>query len=332
MTESEIYTLWEAERPIYEAWGDHVHSRLMGSLDALLARQEPPLELGDFLKLQVKPRLKEAKSLVDKALFRDKKYGDPYAEITDKVGMRFVVLLSSHIRLVEQAILDDQDWESSKDRDYEEERLERPLEFAYQSLHYVVRAARDIAYENVTIPKGSSCELQIRTLLQHAHSELTHDTIYKPKKAAPPEITRTVAKSMALIEAADDFFELVMHALQSASNPVRNAIDALNRAYVNNIGIQPEAEKSNVVILDAFSEKIPTDLTVRIDNLILSKGYILKRIQSRFETHHLFRQPVILFAYLMADSSPAVVKDIWPLTNEDLKLVFLDLGISYDNV
>ncbi|WP_407280344.1 RelA/SpoT domain-containing protein [Aromatoleum evansii] len=332
MTESEIRTLWEAERPIYEAWSDYVRDRLVARLTELLAQQEPPGKIGEFLKLPVQPRLKDAKSLVDKALFRDKRYGDPYAEITDKAGMRFVVLLSSHIRLVEQAILGDQDWEGSKDRDYEEERRARPLEFAYQSLHYVVRAARDITLGAVTVPKGTACELQIRTLLQHAHSELTHDTIYKPKKAASPEITRTVAKSMALIEAADDFFELVMRDLQSASKPVRDAIDALSRAYVRHVGIRPETEKSNAVVLDAFAEQMPADLTGRIDSLILSKGYISERIRSRFDTHHLFRQPVILFTYLLAVSKPAELKDIWPLTNEDLKLVFLDLGISYDNL
>lgn len=332
MTESEIRTLWEAERPIYEAWSDYVRDRLVARLTEVLAQQEPPGKIGDFLKLPVQPRLKDTKSLVDKALFRDKKYSDPYAEITDKAGMRFVVLLSSHIRLVEQAILCDQDWEGSKDRDYEEERRARPLEFAYQSLHYVVRAARDMTRGAVTVPKGTACELQVRTLLQHAHSELTHDTIYKPKKDASPEIKRTVAKSMALIEAADDFFELVMRDLQSASKPIRDAIDALSRAYLRHVGIRPETEKSNVVVLDAFSEQIPADLTGQIDKLILSKSYILERIRSRFDTHHLFRQPVILFAYLLAVSKPAELKDSWPLTNEDLKLVFLDLGISYDNL
>ncbi|MBR0568256.1 RelA/SpoT domain-containing protein [Azoarcus sp. L1K30] len=332
MTESEIRTLWEAERPIYQAWSDYVRDRLVARLTELLAQQEPPGKISEFLKLPVQPRLKDAKSLVDKALFRDKKYGDPYAEITDKAGMRFVVLLSSHIRLVEQAILDDQDWEGSKDRDYEEERRARPLEFSYQSLHYVVRASRDIRLGAVTVLKGTACELQIRTLLQHAHSELTHDTIYKPKKAASPEVNRAVAKSMALIEAADDFFELVMRDLQSASKPVRDAIDALSRAYVRHIGIRPETEKSNVVVLDAFAEQMPADLTGQIESLILSKGYISERIRSRFDTHHLFRQPVILFAYLMAVSRPAEVKDIWPLTTAELKLVFLDLGISYDNL
>ena len=47
----------------------------------------------------------------------------------------------------------------------------------------------------------------MRTLLQHAHSELTHDTIYKPSVVQTPAMLRAAAKSMALIEATGDYFE-----------------------------------------------------------------------------------------------------------------------------
>ena len=40
--------------------------------------------------------------------------------------MRFVVLLSNDIRIVEDAILDIKDWTVSKDRDFEGERRARP--------------------------------------------------------------------------------------------------------------------------------------------------------------------------------------------------------------
>lgn len=331
MTEDDVRSRWESERPAYQAWGEFVRDKIISRLAAVLAQLDTPLDIDYFLKVPVKPRVKDAKSLVDKALFRDKIYADPYGDITDKVGMRFVVLLSDHIRIVEQSILVEADWVASKDRDYEDERRLRPLEFAYQSLHYVVRAKHDIEHSGVVIPQGAACEVQVRTLLQHAHSELTHDTIYKPKKTASPEIKRTVAKSMALIEAADDFFVIVMKELASASRPVRDAMETLSKAYAKYVGVQPELEKSSVIVLDAFAEAIPPDLSARIDALIAEKGYISARIKSRFATHHLFRQPAILFAYLLANSRPAETKEIWPLTSDDLKLVFLDLGISYDN-
>src|SRR3546814_12228521 len=39
---------------------------------------------------------------------------------------------------------------------------------------------------------GTPCEVQLRTLLQHAHSQLTHDTIYKPKTIASSHTKRFV--------------------------------------------------------------------------------------------------------------------------------------------
>ena len=55
--------------------------------------------LDSFLKLPAKHRLKDDKSLIDKAFYRaDKQYRDPYREIEDKVGARFVVLLIEDIK------------------------------------------------------------------------------------------------------------------------------------------------------------------------------------------------------------------------------------------
>lgn len=331
MTEDDVRIRWEAERPIFDAWGDYVRSRIESSLERLLSGEVPPVSLRYFLKMPVEPRLKEMKSLVDKALFRDKPYADPYGEITDKVGMRFVVLLSRDIALVQRAIDGCDDWEASKDLDYEKERHERPLEFAYQSVHYVVRAKNEIHHAGLTIPLGIPCEIQVRTLLQHAHSELTHDTIYKPKKSASAETKRTVAKSMALIEAADDFFVIVMDELAAASKPFREAMNVLARGYEKYVGGDPEAEKSNMLIIEAFADRIPLDLAERLDRLIQQKDYIPACIAKRRDTHHLYRQPVILLAYLFASSRPAETKSLWPLTDDELRSVYIDLGISFDN-
>lgn len=327
MTEDEVRSRWQAELPIYQSWADFVQSRIISQLSELI----PGIDIGHFLKVPVIPRLKEENSLVDKALFRNKGYADPYGDITDKVGMRFVVLLSDEIRTVEKAILDCADWAASKDRDFEDERKARPLEFAYQSVHYVVRAAKDINHDGHTIPAGTPCEVQVRTLLQHAHSELTHDTIYKPKRTASPEIKRTVAKSMALIEAADDFFVLVMNDLARASAPEREAMEMLARVYLEKVGISPEAEKSNLIVLDAFEEKLGPNLADQLSAFILEKAYVPERIAQRAKAQHLFRQPVVLLAYLFANSNPSETKETWPLTHDELRPVFLDLGISFDN-
>ena len=60
--------------------------------------------------------------------------------------------------------------------------------------------------------------MQSGTLLQHARSELTHDTLYKPKTTAKPSIKRTVAKEHGIDQKLQtEFFEQAMKDLASAS-------------------------------------------------------------------------------------------------------------------
>lgn len=326
MNEVDITTRWNADRPVYEAWADFVSNEICSVVEKAIH----PLKLSEFLKVPVKPRLKDIKSLVDKALFRQKNYKDPYSDITDKVGMRFVVLLTSDIKKIEEAICMSDYWASSKDRDYEEERKAKPMEFSYQSVHYVVRATQELTVHGIHIPPGVPCEIQVRTLLQHAHSELTHDSIYKPKRAASPEIQRTIAKSMALIEATDDFFERVMDDLGKASSPESTALRILGDLYTKYLKITPEDQKSNLLIVDSFHDRLKNNINDRLINLFKDKPYVIDNISNRRVNQHLYRQPAILLVYLMATESPAVTKERWPLTLEELRPVYRDLGLSID--
>lgn len=317
---------WVADKPIYQAWSDHVTSTIC---DGLLLAIEPRA-IDAFLKVPAIPRLKAAQSLVDKALHRGKKYTDPYSDITDKAGVRFVVLLTSDIKKVEEAIKA-ADWEYSKDKDYEEERMARPLEFAYQSVHYVIRAKHEMSLGGVKVPVGISCEVQVRTLLQHAHSELTHDTIYKPKTTASPHVHRTVAKSMALIEATDEFFEQVAEHLDEATQFQREALKTLVNLYREKVGLEPENAKSNLFIVDSFSDKLGDGFAQLLRSFLeTGKPYVIEKVKTRAQSQHLFRQPAILLVYFLASSSPAITKERWPLIPDDLRIVFGDIGLSYD--
>lgn len=326
MTETEIIARWEADQPIYRAWADFVVKKISSGLERIIA----PQSLKEFIKVSAEPRLKDTKSLVDKALHRGKDYADPYGDITDKVGVRFVVLLTSDIKKIEEVICSTPDWDCSKDRDYEEERLTRPLEFSYQSVHYVLRAKQDTAIGGVCAPTGTPCEVQVRTLLQHAHSELTHDTIYKPKTTASPGIHRTVAKSMALIEATDDFFEQVVTDLDKAGRGEREAMASLVATYRERIGREPELAKSNLIIVDGFSDKLGKDFPQRLQAFVDSKPFIADQIAARATGQHLFRQAAMLLVYYMANTFPSETKNRWPLTLNELRVVYSDLGLNLD--
>lgn len=328
MTEKDFLERWLAEKQLYTAWGEFVLARI----NERLAAEVAPTTLDYFVKVSAKPRLKAEETLIDKAFHRDKNYADPYGDITDKIGMRFVVLLTSDITKVCSVIEGLKEfWSSSKDRDYEAERLEKPLEFSYQSVHYIVKSAADIEYGGVIIPADTPCEIQVRTLLQHAHSELTHDTLYKPKTTAKPEVRRTIAKSMALIEATDDFFTQAMDSLNSAVASQTALLSLLSSLYEEALGLPVGSERSNQLVIDAFADRLSADLVDGIPEFLRVNSFIFDRVKERRENRHFFRQPVALLAYYLTSEMPSQTKGMWPLDAEDLALVFSDLGKKFEN-
>jgi putative GTP pyrophosphokinase len=328
VTESEFLDRWRSEHPVYMAWGDFVLARIKDRLAAAIV----PVSLNYFIKVPPQPRLKAEDTLLDKAFKRNKNYADPYGDITDKIGMRFVVLLTSDIPKICGIVESEPDlWSYSKDRDYEEERLERPLEFSYQSVHYVVRAARDLESAGLTVPTGTPCEIQIRTLLQHAHCELTHDTLYKPKTIAKPEVKRTIAKSMALIEATDEFFASAMNSLNEAASRQSSILAILSRQYERLVDQPAGNERSNSLALDTFAERLPQDFSSAVGTFLAGHPYLADRIKERRASRLFFRQPAALLAYYLAGTMPSQVKEHWPLDRDDLAVIFSDLGMNLDH-
>ena len=328
VNEQEILERWETDKPLYRAWSKLIAQEIERRLIPVIA----PIHLDYFLKIPMVPRLKGDSSLIDKALYRNKPYKNPYGDITDKVGMRYVVLLTTHINTfcsIIESVECEPFWYQTKDKDYEEERLAKPLEFSYQSVHYILRSKAGLSIDGQNIPEGLACEVQIRTLLQHAHSELTHDTLYKPKTIAKPSVKRTVAKSMALIEATDEFFEQAMKDLASASEPQRQLLDYLSEAYRRGTGFEPGQERSNQLVVDAFIELLPQEATARIEEFLTAKSYVFSRIKEQKGMRHLFNQPAVLLAYFLVDKMPAQTREHWPIDSDDLAKIFSDLGAAY---
>ncbi len=326
MTETELLERWAKEQSAYAAWGNFVVAQVKAKLAAVHAS----LDFDTFVKIPPTPRLKTAESLIGKAFYRpEKNYDDPYEQITDKVGVRFVVLLSSDITKLQDAIEANDCWRWSLDKDFEAEREQRPTEFAYQSVHYVLRATADLEWESIKIPQGTTCEVQLRTLLQHAHSELTHDNVYKVQSGTvvSNKVHRTVAKSMALIEAVDDFFVEALRQLNEATEQERRALLTLSTLYEQHVGFPPGNDKTNQIVLHAFREFLSLDLAVEIERLLHEKPYIAERVKENHPRSLVYRQPWILLAYFMASTQPRNTVALWPLTPEEIRPVFTDLGL-----
>ena len=314
---------------MYKAWGDYVRSRVLDELTALLGQDETKL----FIKIPPVPRTKELKSLIDKAFYRpSKSYKNPYDDIEDKVGIRFVVLLTSGVNVLQSVIENISDWTHSLDRDYEQEREARPHEFAYQSKHYVIRSAHAVEFGGITVPANVPCEVQLRTLLQHAHSELTHDKIYKRKSTIPvgSAVQRAVAKSMALIEAVDDYFVEATKQLEEATKSEQRALIDMASAYQALVGLAPETDKSATEFLDAYRDLIEQmSVPNQLEQFVKENGYVPERIRARRAHQHMFRQSWALMLYALVKKHPSVTATRWPFTPDELRPVYRDLGIGF---
>lgn len=80
--------------------------------------------------------------------------------------------------------------------------------FGYLSVHYVVKLnhARRQLDENKHF-SDLKCEVQIRTILQHAWAAIDHKLRYKNKDEMPPKLRRQLYRISALLETADEQFE-----------------------------------------------------------------------------------------------------------------------------
>lgn len=320
--ETELIERWKRERPMYEAWGRFVSEKLTNAISEEIF----PANVEIFFRIPLKHRTKEEASLLAKAFHRGKQYDAPYDDIEDKVGVRVVVLFSDEIRTVEKTITECDCWVALKARDYEDERTNRPFEFDYQSLHYIVRLKDEMRFQEIDIAKNIPCEIQIRTILQHAYSELTHDTIYKPSVKAEAQVKRAAAKSMALIEATDDYFSQVRERLAKAQAPNNKLAVILERKYNEYIGMTPDSSPLNTLIVDHFKKWAKEDFDAELSAFLTEKSYLAEFVRERAPNQLLYRQPSILLVYWAISQAPHAVSESGPLSEAELGPLYGDLG------
>lgn len=308
----------------HEKWGLHVANKINGSLRAAGL---PP----SFIKIPVEPRVKAVESALGK--LGRKGYTNPLQQMTDLVGVRFVVLLSEEVKLVCDAIHGESSWNASVARDVDEEIQKNTKIFDYQSQHFEVRPRQSIVLDGETITPDICCEVQVRTLLQHAYAEMVHDNIYKPTGLVPVKAERHVARSMALMETTDELFSQTMGYLKEANAPRVEFLKDIRAIYRDKIGGEhlTADDKSALVLIDEFREMLCGGLANDICTLLELKRYIPLKITSRAASVPLFNQAAVLFVYWLAlnhDTDDLVKR--WPLPGYlgSLETVLSDLDRS----
>ena len=326
MTEQELIAAYETMKPALSAWGSAVKNTVLSRLEAVLGGEK---KLKEFIKIAPDPRVKDTDSFLAKALRRRKSYGRPLEQITDMVGVRFVVLLITDLKIICDIIEQCDIWEAEKARDFEAEKTERPHHFDYQSMHYVVHPKKPLKYDDVVVPPTLTCEIQVRTLLQHAYAELAHNTTYKPSLCLDRDVNRQIAKSSALVEAADEIFVGVHSKIQAASGELKRAHDIVTAAYQKYIG-QPQNtdERLTATLLDPYRKKLGILSAEALEAYLIEKDFIAERVTERAPLSILYRHPVVLALYFLVSNEPDLVPRNWPADQKQLEMIYSDLGLS----
>lgn len=294
--------------PSLSGWGDFVVDKLSQLVRAQIGEER----YAAFFKIKPYFRLKDIKSAVKKQ--EKKKYDNPLDKMTDLVGARFVVLLRSDLDILEKAIADYSGWVARLDRHHDYETNLDPEVFNYQSAHYLIISPSKIERNGVLIPANTVCELQLRTLLQHAYAEVAHDRIYKSPVPVSPAARRLIARSMALMEATDQMFCDAVRELDQITADRVGWVFFLNSLYKENFGREP-AEKYEIdllLVLDTYRHLLESAKKGEILSIV-SKPFIKGKISERLGNDLFFQSPVCIICYWLIKNHHVETLQLWPV-------------------
>jgi ppGpp synthetase/RelA/SpoT-type nucleotidyltranferase len=321
--EQEILDQFNSIKPHLKTWGEIVDTTLVKNLLQEMSGEH-------LIKIFPSFRIKDDKSYLFKTLYRKKNYPNPIEDIEDKIGTRIVVLKSDDIKIIQERILKANFWQAKLTKDIDQEIEDKPNIFDYQSSHIVVRPLEsDITFPTELI-NSLTCEIQIRTLLQHAFAEVSHDSIYKGPYKNDKEILRRLAKAMALMEATDDYFCNIFSMMSDEKRHytlyLKEMIELfrqfnkdfdnseLNLFITDSIFDLSEIEYIPIQDLEVFTAKHHNDLA--------------KYIQPK--NGLLFQQPTIILILYYFYFKRTFLKDNWTLNNEILKKIYKTTGTAYE--
>ena len=226
-------------------------------------------------------RLKNRNKFLEKA--KAKKYDDLMRQFTDFVGLRIIARNNEDVEkisnLIEKSF--EIDWpNSSKKKD--ELGLDK---VGYLSNHYIVSfSSAQLKSAEKKDFAGLKAEIQVRTLLQHAWAELTHDDIYnvqhyekdKLKSKAATDVIREINTLAGTLEHIDNLMIDLHKKLVAIDNS--NSDDELNEKNLSKLirenfpsitsnaefvkldDILDELKKFGLKNIYEFKTLIPTDL------------------------------------------------------------------------
>lgn len=155
----------------------------------------------------VQSRAKGVSSFAEKAVRKSDKYDDPAHQLTDLCGARVITRTLQEAKDICRFIRASMAVDEANSEDVR--RRLRVQEFGYLSFHYVVQLQSDRVLGIATCRKriaDRKAEIQVRTTLQHAWADVSHDRLYKSPFHVPDRFYRRGGVLAASLERADEDF------------------------------------------------------------------------------------------------------------------------------
>ena len=251
---------------------------LLGQYRALLPVYEQmaaviPEKLKEFfaeagiIVAAVEHRVKTEDSLTGKLKLKGGKYHDIY-DITDLVGLRVITFYVDDVDKVASVLerLFESDWENSIDK----RKVHEIDSFGYLSLHYICRIPES-SYSDPEHPELNKIrfEVQMRTVLQHAWANMSHDTGYKSGVEIPKVYLRNMSRLAGMLELVDDEFSRIRHEL---SDYRRNVQKLVASGKLSEVELNGDSFKSFLSIhpFDPINRRIASINQAEIQDVDLS--------------------------------------------------------------
>lgn len=195
----------------------------------------------------VSRRVKDKESYLGKC--RKEKYTNPAEQIMDVSGIRIIAYTNKDVEKI-CGVLWDEFWIDEKNSGNKADALEAN-KVGYLSVHYILQLSeRRLELAECRKYRNLRCEVQVRTLLQHAWAEIEHDRNYKFSGVLPNEIRRRFYLVAGVLEMMDSEFDRLSKDIDEYVARTEIAISAGNY----NLSIDSKSVKQ--YMLKRFGEPI----------------------------------------------------------------------------
>jgi ppGpp synthetase/RelA/SpoT-type nucleotidyltranferase len=210
---------------------------------------------------------------------REGKEYKKFSDVTDLSGVRIICYYKDDVDKVAEIIKEN--FLVHHELSIDKREILDPDRFGYLSLHYVVELPQErVKLKEYARFKNLLCEVQIRTILQHAWAEIEHDLGYKSHIEVPRDIHRRFCRLAGLLELGDDEFYAIREDIarytelievQLFSKPADILIDKVSLdQYVKSSSTVAEIDKAIADLVDAELMDEYYDLSINIEPLLNS--------------------------------------------------------------